>query len=517
MPFSLHLSPILQQDFLVKNLRTVALAMTCLALPALHAAANAQNSKPNIVLIMADDVGLGDLSYYHTRRTSDPPVVRTPNLDRLAADGMRFSDAHSPASLCAPTRFSMMTGVYSFRNGQPYGVWSPSANSRIEPNYTTIARIAKAGGYRTAFFGKWGLGGVWNRRDADFSRISHGARYFGFDYALELPQGIQDPPFAFYENQAFMPMDPGAGMAKIDADQTRYSLARKHKDKGGWGDASWDPRRSGPILARKAVDYIDRQAAKANGQPFFMYYCTQAVHIPHTPPDELNGQRVAGTTAGDHGDMIFELDLQVGMIIDALKTHGLYDNTLFVFTSDNGGLGYTQYMRKAGHDTSNGLRGSKGSVYEGGHRIPFIATWPNRIAPNTESDVPIVGMDMVATVAALAEQPLDRSVVRDSMDLVSILTGETDRTPDRVLVHQSGSGDPHFGLRDGRWKLIVAGGSRDQFGPVAPVALFDLDTNVNEVETENLINDPEHQTRIKQMLERYLELRMEDGETIRGE
>lgn len=501
------------------KVQSALLALSLIALPMIAAKTAAQEMKPNIVLIMADDIGLGDLSYYHTRRTSDPPVVNTPHLDRLVAEGMRFSDAHSPASLCAPTRFSMLTGNYSFRMSQPYGVWSPTADSQIEPNFTTVGRIAKAGGYHTAFFGKWGLGSVWDKSiwqtpDKDFSKITIGARHFGFDYALELPQGIQDTPFAFYENGEFLPMEPGAELVQIDAQQTRFDTAFKQKDKGGLGDSSWDPRRAGPILANKVVSYIERRAAASDDQPFFIYYCTQAVHIPHTPPAELNGQRVHGATIASHGDMIVELDLQVGMLVDALKANGMYENTLFVFTSDNGGLSHTNEMKAAGHVTSNGLRAAKGSIYEGGHRVPFLAVWPGRIPADTESSVPIVGLDMVATVASLAGQTLDRAVVRDSVNLLPVMTQESEGLTERVLAHQGGSRNPHFALREGRWKLIVAGGSNKQFGPVEPVALFDLETNLRERESDNLVNAPEHQEKIARMHKRYLQLRLEDGETI---
>jgi len=168
----------------------------------------AREPLPNIVVVMADDIGLGDLSFYHRQRTGKEPIVQTPNLDRLIEEGMRFSDAHSPASLCAPTRFSMMTGNFSYRNARPWGVWTPEADALIEPEFTTVARIAKAGGYNTAFFGKWGLGGVWKGIPSDYSKMDAGALHYGFDYAVELPQGIQNKPYAFYENGKWMKLKP---------------------------------------------------------------------------------------------------------------------------------------------------------------------------------------------------------------------------------------------------------------------------------------------------------------------
>lgn len=474
----------------------------------------AQSAKPNVVLIMADDIGLGDLSYYHTRRTNDPLVVSTPNLDRLAESGMRFTDAHSPASLCAPTRFAMITGNYSFRNAQPFGVWTPEANDLIEPDHTTVARIAKAGGYKTAFLGKWGLGGVWKTRPVDYSSISHGARYFGFDYALELPQGIQNTPFAFYLNGNFYPIGTHGELTEISPDQTHYTWSMKHNDRGGLGDSTWDPTLAGPILAEHAVKYIEEHAKSQRDKPFFMYYCTQAVHIPHTPPTELNGVAIAGATIDKHGDMIYELDVQVGMIVDALEANGLSENTLLVFTSDNGGLGWSKPMRDAGHVVSNGLRGSKGSIYEGGHRVPFIAVWPGQIAPDSESHVPIVGLDMVATIAGFAGKSLDRTVVRDSVDLLPMMLGKDVNGPKRVLVHQSGGANPHYALREGPWKLILRGADKTNLDSLTPVALFNLESNSLEEDSRNMIEDSAQQDRVTSMYQRYRELRLEDGETL---
>ena len=227
---------------------------------------NEAEGKPNIVVIMADDIGVGDLSFYHRQRTTREPAVQTPNLDRLVAEGMRFSDAHSPASLCAPTRFAMLTGNYPFRNYQ-YGVWTPWAKSGVDPTFTTSARIAKAGGYHTSFFGKWGMGGGWKTRKADFSLMDGGALAHGFDDACELPQGIQNEPFAFYENRKWMKLKPDSTLKTLDAEQTGYSISKKLKTRGGTGDSNWDPSLAGPILAAKAVAYIERHVLLQSGRP----------------------------------------------------------------------------------------------------------------------------------------------------------------------------------------------------------------------------------------------------------
>ncbi|MCP4142731.1 MAG: sulfatase-like hydrolase/transferase [Chloroflexi bacterium] len=315
--------------------------------------------KPNIVVIFADDIGPGDIGFYHTQRTGMPPVIPTPNIDQMISDGIRFSDAHAPSSLCAPSRFSMLTGNYSFRNEKPFGTWRPWKNPGIEPKHTTSARIAKQAGYATSFFGKWGCGGQLreketdsfidreDQKNTDYTQLHKSANYFGFEYALELPAGIQNYPFIFYENSEWMPLKANSILAWIDPEQHRMP-----KRKSGIGDSNWDPTLVGPMLASKAVEYIE----KNSNQPFFMYYCSQAVHGPHTPPEDLDGISIAGSTSSAHGDMVHELDTQVGMIIKALKKANVYENTLLIFTSDNGGLPpAVTALAELDHDSSNGL------------------------------------------------------------------------------------------------------------------------------------------------------------------
>ncbi|QBG46772.1 sulfatase [Verrucomicrobia bacterium S94] len=477
------------------------------------------NGKPNVVLVMADDIGLGDISFYQRSKGRKVPTVETPNIDRLIAEGMHFTDAHSPASLCAPTRFSMLTGNYSYRNHKPFGVWKPEEKSGIDKGgFTTIARLAKAGGYQTAFFGKWGLGSSWLRYPIDWKKLSGGALHFGFDYALELPEGIQNIPFAFYENQVWMKLADDSVITEIDADQTHYSTSKKHLDRGGIADSNWDPTLAGPMLAEKAVAYISTHAAA----PFFIYYCSQAVHIPHAPPEELDGVGIRGTTPGKHGDMIKELDVQVGMLVRALKEAGVYNNTLFVFTSDNGGLSWDKDMKKAGHNTSNGLSGSKGSIMEGGHRVPFIAVWPGKIKAGSVCDEPIVSHDMVATVATLAGRPVDRNLIKDSLNLIPVFQGRKPAERHTVLMHQQ-SGGPCWAIREGDWKLILkAAENVPDFkfkpekllepGVMQPFGLYNLKHDL--AEKNNLIRNPEYKSKIQSMAQRCFELRKTGAPTI---
>jgi arylsulfatase A-like enzyme len=464
---------------------------------------------PNIVVVVADDLGPGDIGFYHRQRTGAEAVIPTPNIDRLIAEGMRFDDAHSAAPLCAPSRFGMLTGNYSYRNYKPYGVWAPWEKTGLNPRSVTSARIAKQAGYATAFFGKSGMGGDFKEMDSktsvswkesykkyDLARRTNGPNQWGFDYSFELPSGIQNHPFAFYENGTWMPLKPDSAWKMIGPKQNAYAVSRKHNDLIQIGDSNWDPTLAGPMLIEKATAYIRKQVDTFPKQPLFMYYCSQAVHIPHTPPDELDGNQIAGSTPGPHGDMVKELDVQVGMLIRALKDAGIYENTLFIFTSDNGGLAADPAAAERGHDPSNGWSGLKGAVLEGGHRIPFVASWPGVIEPGTHSAETISALDLVATLAAVAGQEISRDQVMDSVNLLPLFRQERGAKGHAVLIHYSQTGTA--ALRQGPWKLHVYGKNLKN---LEARSLYNLETNPSEDERQNLLNNPEYGPRAKQMLD----------------
>ncbi len=479
---------------------------------------SAQSKTPtNVIVILADDIGLGDIGYYHQQRTGKKPVVATPNIDKLINEGIRFSDAHSPASLCAPTRFSMLTGNFSYRNTKgPWGVWQPFYDNGINPNYTTIARIAKQGGYNTAFFGKWGLGGLWNGKPTalnEFEQTNGTCEKLGFDYSFVLPQGIQNEPYSYYENDKWVKLKDNSELVRIPFEQTDYEEDERENGKEGVGDSNWDATKAGPMLVNKATDYINKQAK--TGKPFFLYYCSQAVHVPHSPSKNLNGTDIAGTTPGKHGDMIKELDAQIALIVATLKKNNLYDNTLLVFTSDNGGLNKDKTLSMAGHDSSNGLTGQKGSIYEGGHRVPFIAVWPEKIKAGTESNVPILGQDMVATLASMINTPLDKSKVYDSANLLPILLKQSKKPVHQYILHQSqAQGGPYYALREGDWKLVFWIKKREDFDNMKAIGLYNLKQNPIETDENNLINNEDQKERIETMTLKYKEMRLSNLSTI---
>jgi arylsulfatase A-like enzyme len=484
-----------------------------------------EKTLPNVVFILADDIGQGDLGVYHRERTGQKEIIPTPNMDYIAENGIRFRDANTPAALCAPTRYSIMTGCNSYRLRLPWGVW-PAFDEKgaVATGQKTVGNVMQDAGYATAFFGKWNLGGKFNKLPEgqaykgselwddgwDYSRIlDHYPNVLGFDYSLETPIGIQNMPMAFYENGTWLPISPDS---EITIRKHPWGPAPATTNVTGEymkGDSHWETSIVGPRLARGAVDFINRHQAANTGKPFFIYYCSQAVHIPHEPPAEFNGTPVAGVTLSKHGDMIYELDLQVGLIIDALKKAGVYENTLIILTSDNGGLNNRQ-TNATGHHSSNGFRSGKGSMYEGGTRVPIIAMWPGRIPAGKVSDEPVMAHDLMATLYALTGLPMPEDQAMDSYNILPLLLDKPKAKGRELELYQAGV-VKNYMFRKGDWKLIIE--SDDKGNVFEPVALFNLKENLAEDENYNLVNDPSQQDRIQEMYSEYVNYRTSKART----
>ncbi len=464
---------------------------------------------PNVVFIMADDIGQGDIGFYHKERTGNDPVIPTPNLDELVRTGMRFDDAHTPSALCSPTRYAVMTGNYPFRCYRPWGVWSATSKSGIEEGQMTVGNIMQNAGYKTAFFGKWHLGGDWlvkgteeiyrgvgtGDSTTDWTKnIGGSPNHVGFDYSSMIPSGIQNNPFAFYENATWMPLGKDSEFIVNMALHGGF-YERTHPR---FADSNWVTSEAGPRLSGKAVEFISEHAVNTPDQPFFIYYCSQAVHVPHDPPDSFDGKPVKGTTPSAHGDMVSELDLQVGAIVEALKASGQYDNTLIIFSSDNGGLEIKESI-EAGHDSSNGYRGSKTWIYEGGHRVPLIASWPGKIEPNSVSDEPIMVQDLAATLLAITSQDVPQDQFADSYNILPLLMQQDEAKGREILLMQGSGGRANLAIRKGDWKLIIKSDRNDASIRV-PIELYNLKENVLEEASGNLINHPEQQGRVAELL-----------------
>nr|WP_320120364.1 arylsulfatase [uncultured Marinifilum sp.] len=479
------------------------------------------DKKPNVIVILADDLGVGDVSNYRRMHTNQI-ILETPNIDRLATSGIKFTNAHAPAALCATSRYGIMTGNSCYRSSLPWGVWGGYTKSVIRPDQLTLGRLMKQANYNTAFFGKWHLGTTFNRKDnpnkeyvpnkkkkiedeVDITRIvASGPNQNGFDYSFNLPSGIQNVPYAAYENDKWHPLTKESTIAVIDKEYMA-SLDLELDKKEGLGDSNWEPRKIGPLLVNKAVDYISKNANKK--EPFFMYYCSQAVHTPHSAAKELNGVKIAGTTPSRHMDMIKELDVQVGMIVEALKEQGIYENTVLVFTSDNGGLHVDGDTWNSHHEPSDIYRGCKNDPYEGGHRVPFIVSWPDEIKANQNSNQPILGLDIMATLAAITKQKISEEVAQDSYNLLPVLKNKKGAKTHPYLMVQAGSHKEVI-IIDKGWKLIIQVDKKDKTNKTrTPIALFDLNKNEKEDERYNLVNDKKHQKKLKYLFNKYNDTR----------
>ena len=423
-----------------------------LAVTAVQASA-AQPPRPNIVYILADDLGYGDLGCYN--RDSKIP---TPNLDRLAGEGMRFTDAHSPASVCTPTRYAILTGRYSWRTRLQRNVLALWAKPLIAPDRLTVAALLRQHGYATACIGKWHLGWDWPVKDGkppgdsadglsnlDLTRpVADGPTTRGFDYyfGMDVPN---HPPYCFIEN------DRTLGIPTL----------RDTGRAGGFNHPGpmlpgWKQQNILPGLTRRAVSWVEESAK--SGKPFFLYLPLTSPHFPVVPSPEFKGK----SKAGDYGDFVFQTDWTVGQVLDALKRAGVADNTLVIFTSDNGpeitgevNPGTYDRVQQSGHRSSGALRGAKRDAWESGHRVPFIARWPGQIKAGAVSDETMCHVDFMATVAALLGAKLPDHAAEDSVNVLPVLLGEKRSAPAReATVHHSAQGK--FALRKGDWVFIDA-------------------------------------------------------------
>jgi len=440
--------------------------VTCLLAPlvALRAAA-ANPAKPNIVFILADDLGYGDPGCY--QKDSKIP---TPNLDRLASEGTRFTDAHAPTSVCTPTRYAILTGRYSWRTRLQGGVLGPWAPPLIAPERLTVASLLKQHGYTTAAIGKWHLGMTWPTKagqppssrtnrlsNVDFTKpIADGPTARGFDhyFGTAVPNY---PPYCFLNDDRTVgiPSVPDSGRADL------FNLP-------GPMLPGWKLVNILPELTRHAVKWVE-DAAKS-GRPFFLYFPLTSPHYPVVPAPEFKGK----SKAGDFGDFVFQTDWTVGQVLDALQRTGVAENTLVIFTSDNGPeisgevkIGAYDRITEYHHYSMGELRGAKRDAWEGGHRVPFIARWPGKIKAGAVSDETMCHVDFMATVAALLGAKLPDNAAEDSVNVLPVLLGLPRTTPAReATVHHSISGK--FAIRKGDWVFIDAPSGDDNGGKGEP-------------------------------------------------
>lgn len=489
--------------------------ITSLLLAVTVGIASAETKPPNVVLIFADDLGYGDLGCYGATK------LKTPHIDKLAAEGRKFTDAHSAAAVCTPSRYGLLTGEYPFRANGGKGIWGPApimSGLLIPTDTVTIADLFKKSGYDTAVFGKWHLG-FGKGKNTWEQPLRPGPQDLGFDYYFGMPVVNSAPPYVYVENDRIVGSDPKDPLKHVGRGAKNVTpitsippeAAQRSGNQFSGAKAAhklFNDFEVGTKLTEKATQWISER----KGNPFFMYFATTNVHHPFTPAKQFQGS----SEAGPYGDFTQELDWIVGEVRKSLEAADVADNTLIIFTSDNGGM-FNHGGRaaaKLGHKLNGNLLGSKFGIWEGGHRIPFIAWWPGKIEAGSVSDQMTISVDMLATFAALTGQKLENQ--KDSINMLPALTGNPDK-PLRTEMIVTAHKPTHMSIRKGKWMYIPArsdggfGGSKPNqhaWGGAAvaplvgtpnsdiengkikedapPAQLYDLEADVNQ--TQNLYN-----------------------------
>jgi len=472
--------------------------------------------KPNVIFIIGDDVGYGDVSCYGATR------VQTPNVDRIAKQGLRFTDGHCTAATCTPTRYAAMTGEYAWRK-KGTNILPGDAALIIEPGRFTLPSVFQKGGYKTGAVGKWHLGlGAGQKAIQWNDEIKPGPREIGFDYSFIVPATGDRTPCVYVENQRVVnlqsddPLEVGYAqpVGNEPTGKDHPELLKMHPSHGhdqtiingvsrigtmtGAKAARWVDEDMADTLAKKAVSFIEQN--KAN--PFYLYFATHDIHVPRMPHARFVGK----TGMGPRGDAILEFDFQVGEVLHALDRLGIADNTLVILSSDNGPVIDDGYKDQAvellgDHKPAGPYRGGKGTIFEGGTRVPFLIRWPAKVKPGV-SDALVSQVDFVASFAAMLNVPVPAGQAPDSTNILPALLGES-KTGRTEFVEQSGQ----LALRVGHWKYVLPGQgvkrspqTNVEAGSDPKGMLFDLSKDI--AETTNLVTEqPERAAEMKARLQ----------------
>jgi len=502
---------------------------------ALSSVVHARDRSPNVIVIFADDLGYGDLGCYGATK------VKTPHIDQLASEGRRFTDAHAAASVCTPSRYALITGQYPAKGANGRGHWGavhPNSQLIIPTDTFTIADSFKSKGYATGCIGKWHLGFKSGRNDWQ-EPLSPGPNDLGFDYYFGMPVVNSAPPYIYVENECVFKGSASDPLIYLDHKTPRTKedpipiRMPKLPHEAGQRTGNWYAgaqkaheafveEEVAPTFTDKAIDWIDQHKES----PFFLYLATTHIHHPFTPAPQFKGS----SDAGLYGDFIQELDWMVGQITDALEQRNLTDNTIIVFTSDNGGMFNTggQNAYAAGHMQNGNLLGFKFGIWEGGHRVPFIVKWPGHVPADSVSTQLISNVDLLATFSAIIGQDLTPRQQKDSVNMLPAFTEDHD-SPIRESLVISPNKKQNLAIRKGKWIYIAAkGGGGWNFekghlfsGPpaisfigkknseivdgkiredAAPAQLYNLETDLEQ--TTNLYHEhPEVVAELKALLE----------------
>ena len=477
-----------------------------------------QMKTPNIVYILADDLGYGDIGAFNSEGK-----IQTPNIDKLASDGLKFTDAHTSSAVCTPTRYGILTGRYNWRSPIKNGVLTGKSKALIPNTRTTVASFLKNNGYKTGFVGKWHLGWDWAIKDStinggegwnatdfanlDFTKpVTNTPNDLGFDYAYGHSGSLDMAPYVYVEN----------GMATAEVDTVTVDTGKYTWWREGPTAADFAHDDVTPNFFRKSMTFIEDQSSKE--QPFFLYLALPSPHTPILPTEEWQGK----SGLNPYADFVVMIDDYVGQLVEVLEQKGLTENTIVIFASDNGCSPQADFeiLGEKGHDPSAIYRGHKADIYEGGHRVPFIVKWPSIVDSGTVSDKTICTTDLLATVADIIDVDLLDNEGEDSFSILPLLDNTDEREFNReATVHHSINGS--FALRKDNWKMIFCPGSggwsdpkpnAEEIGSLPKFQLYNL--NIDPAEQTNLYGQhPEIEKNLSELMVQYID----NGRSTPGE
>lgn len=469
----------------------------------------AASNHPNVIVVMADDLGIGDVS-----PTNPECQIKTPNLKSMADEGLVFSDAHTPSSVCTPTRYGLLTGRYNWRSRLAKGVLSGTSEHLIPADRPTLGHLMRKAGYHTSMIGKWHLGWDWNKPDGkniDFTKpVLNGPDINGFDQYYAHCGSLDMPPYVW--------VDTG----RITAQPDRTEGVTKKDDRYGW-------YRKGPIgsdfhiekvlphLFDKTISRINERTSDAkSGKPFFIYLALPAPHTPIVPVPPFKD----ASGLNPYADFVMQTDHHMGQLLAAVKKAGLDDNTLVIFTSDNGCSPEANFslLKEHGHNPSAIYRGHKADIYEGGHRVPFIVRWPGIIKGGRSTKAVVCLTDVYTTLEAITGQKRQAVGGEDGFNLLPVFEGEDTSGRSTLISHSIGG---FFAIRKGPWKLCLSAGSGGWSAPRENVAKKE---GLPAIQLYNLTKDPaetnnvaDSKPKIVKALMRLLELQVKHGRSTKGE
>jgi len=495
--------------------KILMVAIAALFTTSIFASEEKETSKPNIIFILADDMGYGDVSAFN-----ENSKIKTPFIDKLASEGVMFTDAHTSSAVCTPTRYGILTGRYNWRSTLKQGVLGGFSKALIPQDRTTIAGFLQHNGYKTAYVGKWHLGWDWAilpedekgidnlnaKINVDFSKpVENGPKTHGFDYSFGFCGSLDMAPYVWVENDM-----PTSVPTKFTEDKGSQSWWRK-----GLTSDDFSHEQVLPNITKKTVKFINENAN--SDQPFFIYMPLPAPHTPILPTKEFQGK---SGLDNPYGDFVIMVDWVVGEIKRTLEKQGIAENTVLIFTSDNGCSPQADYaqLETKGHNPSYIFRGHKADIYEGGHHVPYIVSWPAKVKPG-KTDQLLCTTDLFGTVAEIIGVDYADNVAEDSYSFLPALNLKSKSEVRKSIVHHSINGS--FAYRKGDWKAIFCPGSGGWSAPrpnsegiekLSKVQLYNLAEDIGE---EN--NLQEKQVSIVEKYRKELAQIVNDGRSTKGQ